>query len=458
MDRLAMLANRAAEIEARLDAIETAASETDGGNFTDEQSSEYQGLVSDLAKVKADVERLQERNALRTSNWLRDNNTQPGEAADAAREKTLADDEASGIEVVDRTGGPFATLGEQLGLIYRAAGAGAVADERLYKVATGPSGSATIVGADAGFLIQPQFGGQLYDSALEMAVLASRCDSIPIGPNADRLSYWYPEVLDRTTGNRWGGVRAYWRAEAEAVTKSGVKLSEGELKLQDLMAITYATQQQLDDSVQYEALVARAFAEEMSWELDETIFTGNGVGKPLGILNAPALVTVAAEGSQVADTIVAENVIKMWARMPQRSRGSAVWLVNAQVEEQLPSLKITSGAGDTQTGSLVYMPPGGLSGLPYGTLQGRPVLPCEHCPALGDVGDIVFADLQQYLLIRKGGIKSDVSMHVRFLNDEQTFRWTMRANGMAKWRSSMTLAKANAGFTLSPFVTLAERA
>ena len=43
------------------------------------------------------------------------------------------------------------------------------------------------------------------------------------------------------------------------------------------------------------------------------------------------------------------------------------------------------------------MPPGGLSGQPYGTLLGRPVIPIEQCSTLGTVGDIILADLKQFI-------------------------------------------------------------
>jgi hypothetical protein len=41
----------------------------------------------------------------------------------------------------------------------------------------------------------------------------------------------------------------------------------------------------------------------------------------------------------------------------------------------------------------VYLPPGGLSHAPFGTLMGRPVMPLEFCETLGTEGDIVLADV-----------------------------------------------------------------
>ena len=79
-------------------------------------------------------------------------------------------------------------------------------------------------------------------------------------------------------------------------------------------------------------------------------------------------------------------------------------------------------------GSLVYMPAGGLGGQPYGTLFGRPVIPIEQAATLGDLGDIIFADLSGgYILAEKGGIKADMSIYTRFEYDESVFRSTKQA-------------------------------
>jgi HK97 family phage major capsid protein len=106
-------------------------------------------------------------------------------------------------------------------------------------------------------------------------------------------------------------------------------------------------------------------------------------------------------------------------------------------------------------GTPVYMPPGGLSAAPYGTLMGRPVIPVEQCSTLGTVGDIVLADMSQYLLIDKGGIQSAVSMHVQFANDETVLRFVYRVDGQSLWSDDLTPYQGTN--TVSPFVALASR-
>ena len=103
----------------------------------------------------------------------------------------------------------------------------------------------------------------------------------------------------------------------------------------------------------------------------------------------------------------------------------------------------------------VYLPPGGLSGDRFARLKGAPVIPTEFNPTLGTVGDIMLVDLSQYLLIDKGGPQADSSIHVRFINNEKTFRFIYRVDGRPLWNTVLTPAKGSN--TLSPFVALATR-
>jgi HK97 family phage major capsid protein len=104
----------------------------------------------------------------------------------------------------------------------------------------------------------------------------------------------------------------------------------------------------------------------------------------------------------------------------------------------------------------VYMPAGGGAGMPYSTLFGRPVIPVEQCPALGDKGDIMLVDPTQYVLVDKGSINEASSIGVRFEYAETAFRAVYRVDGMSTWNSAVTQYRG--GETVSPFVCLAARA
>lgn len=338
----------------------------------------------------------------------------------------------------------FASFGEQLMAAYRAAMPGGKVDERLSTRAA--SGLNETTPSDGGFLVQQDFVTELLKRTYETGILASKVKKIPISTNANGMKINAIDEDSRANGSRWGGVQTYWEGEADELTASKPKFRHMELSLKKLTGLCYATDELLQDAAALEAVIRQAFAEEFGFKIDDAILSGSGEGEPLGILNSGAIVTVAKEASQT-DTITVENLIKMWNRLWSRSRANAVWYINQELEPYLYTLKI----GDKP----VYIPAGGLSEKPYGTLFGRPVVPIEQCSAAGEVGDIILADIGQYLLIDKGGIKSASSIHVRFLYDENVFRFIYRVDGKPIWTKPLTPYKGSA--TVSPFVTLAKR-
>lgn len=338
----------------------------------------------------------------------------------------------------------FSSFGEHLMAAYRAAMPGGKVDERLSTRAA--SGLNETTPSDGGFLVQQDFVTELLKRTYETGILASKVKKIPISTNANGMKINAIDEDSRANGSRWGGVQTYWEGEADELTASKPKFRQMELSLKKLTGLCYATDELLQDAAALEAVIRQAFAEEFGFKIDDAILSGSGEGEPLGILNSGAIVTVAKEASQT-DTITVENLIKMWNRLWSRSRANAVWYINQELEPYLYTLKI----GDKP----VYIPAGGLSEKPYGTLFGRPVVPIEQCSAAGEVGDIILADIGQYLLIDKGGIKSASSIHVRFLYDENVFRFIYRVDGKPIWTKPLTPYKGSA--TVSPFVTLAKR-
>ena len=338
----------------------------------------------------------------------------------------------------------FSSFGEQLMAAYRAAMPGGKVDERLSTRAA--SGLNETTPSDGGFLVQQDFVTELLKRTYETGILASKVKKIPISTNANGMKINAIDEDSRANGSRWGGVQTYWEGEADELTASKPKFRQMELSLKKLTGLCYATDELLQDAAALEAVIRQAFAEEFGFKIDDAILSGSGEGEPLGILNSGAIVTVAKEASQT-DVITVENLIKMWNRLWSRSRANAVWYINQELEPYLYTLKI----GDKP----VYIPAGGLSEKPYGTLFGRPVVPIEQCSAAGEVGDIILADIGQYLLIDKGGVKSASSIHVRFLYDENVFRFIYRVDGKPIWTKPLTPYKGSA--TVSPFVTLAKR-
>ena len=338
----------------------------------------------------------------------------------------------------------FRTLGEQMMAVYRAASPAGKIDRRL--TTRSASGLNETNPSDGGFLVQKDFVADLLKRTYETGILASKVKKIPLSTNANGIKINAIDEDSRANGSRWGGIKTYWENEADQLTASKPKFRQMELSLKKLTGLCYVTDELLQDATALENVIREGFAEEFGFKIDDAILEGTGAGQPLGILNSGSLVKVEKEPGQ-KDLITVENLVKMWSRIWSRSRANAVWHINSEIEPLLYTLKV----GDKP----VYIPAGGLSESPYGTLLGRPVVPLEQCSAVGEVGDIILADLSQYVLIDKGGINATSSIHVRFLYDENVFRFIYRVDGQPVWNKALQPYKGSA--SVSPFVALAKR-
>lgn len=309
------------------------------------------------------------------------------------------------------------------------------------------------VGADGGFAVPPDYRNEIMSLVMGEDTLFARCDNNPTESNSVTVP------TDESTA--WGttGVRVYSRAEAAAMTQSKPALKDLTTRLNEIYAFVPVTDELLDDAPMLGRFLTTKAGQAIDFKINDYIVNGTGVSQPLGIMNAGCLVTVSKESSQTAASIHALNIAKMWARMPARSRAGAVWLMNQDCESAMMEFgfQIQNAARNSATGGVpLFVPPGGLSALPYATLMGKPVITTEACATLGTTGDIIFANLKGYFLPYKAsGVKSDVSMHLYFDQGVTSFRWTMRLGGQP-WLQA-AIARKNGSNTLSDFVALETR-
>ena len=347
----------------------------------------------------------------------------------------------------------YASLGETLLAIVRTVRTGRQ-DNRLLEMdheARAATGLGESIPSDGGFLVGKDISGQFLDLAYSAASVSPRCDFIEISANSNGVKLYGVDETSRATGSRQGGIRAYWTNEGDAMTASATKFKRIEMDLEKLTVLYYSTDELLQDARALQNRVNAMVSREFAFKIDDAVINGDGAGKPIGILNSNCLVSQAAETSQVAATIVYENIVKMYSRMISSSLPRAIWLANADIFPQLATMTLAVGTG----GVPVWIPANSAAGRPYDTLLGKPIVYVEACPTLGTVGDLIFADLNEYLLIGKGGIQEAMSIHVRFLNNETVFRFVNRTNGQPKWKTALTPFKGSA--TVGPFVVLATR-
>lgn len=417
-----------AEGKALLDAADKA-----GRELTADEESKFGAIEADLDALQADIRQAEQ-------------------AADRRRRMEGTSMPTTGrIEVgedrraLDPRAG-FQSLAEFASAVHGAhpQTPGGAVDDRLASMYQGAAGSYREGGSNDGYMVPPEFRDRIWELIFAGDSLLSEIDAEPT--NSNQVN----DLTDETTP--WGttGVTAYWRAEATKMNATRGDVSPRSVILHELYAFVRASDELLEDAPRLNNRLENKAAEAINWKIDSAIVEGNGVGQPLGYMTSNALVTVAKEAGQAADTLVAANVAKMYARLLPHGVSRSQWRINSDVLPQLMTMTL----GDQP----IWTPPrDGFVNAPGGFLFGRPVKLSEHCATLGDGGDIQLIDPKGYYGLRKNaGIKFASSIHLYFDYGEQAFRWTVRLGGQPHLSKPVAPNKGVA--TKSHFVTLAERA
>lgn len=422
-------------------------------DLTDDERKDLDQIFAAFEELSADIERHEQVEAMNAKMAApAGRRTDPDNSGEPSKNATRAQADARRASLPaqakdhrDTGKWGFRSQADYFAAVVKSSGKGAVADPRLIANAPSTYGQEG-VGADGGFAVPPDFRTEIVKRVMGEDSLLSRTDQMTTSSNSITVP------TDETTP--WqtsGGIQAYWESEAGQMTQSKPALTEKTVKAAKIIALVPMTDELLQDAPSMAAYVNSKAPEKIDSRVNAAILRGTGVGQPLGYLNSGALITVAATSSQTADTVNFNNIVSMYTRMTDEGKRRAVWIVNGDVEAQLMTMQFPG----TGTAVPAYLPPGGLSVAPYGTLLGRPVVPVEAASALGDVGDISFVDLSQYMsVVKSGGVRQDVSIHLFFDYDITAFRFVLRVGGQPWWNTAITRLN---GLSRSPFVTLAAR-
>lgn len=311
-----------------------------------------------------------------------------------------------------------------------------------------PRATAT-AGSDEQSGSSDSYGGYLIPKAVIGGVQMTAIEADPTLGRTLRVPMTAPTVLlnarvdkDHSTSVS-GGLVVYRRQETGTVTAKRMQFEQIELKADPLMGLSYATEEVLRDSpVSFAAMLESGFRDEFAARRIKELLNGTGVGEFLGVNNTAAKVDVAKETGQAAATITRANILKMRARGWRYSE--MVWLAN---HDTIPQL-----FGITLPGETVPMFSQDAQGVDR--LYGRPIFFTEFNESVGTVGDLLLVNWTQYLEGEYEPIQGASSMHVRFVEHEQAFKFWTRNAGAPWWRTVLT---PNKGSTLAPVVRLATR-
>jgi len=294
-------------------------------------------------------------------------------------------------------------------------------------------------GETGGYTIPPQFVDSIFSIAGEQSFVLRNARVYRVHGPLTQPAY---DLSAGASGvPAWfGGIRLYWHEEGATLNESEPGYEQIQLHDHGLGAFAYVSNRLLSASAaQVDADLKRLFADAIAWYLDWAFLRGDGAGKPLGILNAPSLVTVTRSGSSA---FTVSDAGGMLARLLPSSVGRAVWLMNPTVIPKLLALGtnyVSTWQSDLQAGLA-------------GRLFGMPIIFTEKLPTLGTSGDVILADLSYYAVLLPSEAEIAVSEHYRFIYDQTTFRANVWVDGQPLVSSAITLADGST--TVSPFVAL----
>lgn len=304
-------------------------------------------------------------------------------------------------------------------------------------------GMAEGAGATGGFLVPPEFRAELLEVPAEAAVVRPRAFVLPMGSRSVEIP-----MLDQTTAQAagttafFGGVALEWFEENTDLDEQDPKFKLLELVAHGLGGWLPVPNSLIANSaVSLGAMIPRLFGGAVAWGEDYAFLRGNGVKKPLGVLNAPCLKTVLRNTDS---SFVFVDAVTMLAGFLPSSWTRGVWVMHPTV---IPKLYQMADSGS----NLIWLPNAAEKGP--GTLLGMPIVFTEKLPVLGSAtGAVLLADFSYYVIGDRQATAIEVSTHERFRKNQTTYRVTQFVDGQPWLDAPITLA--DGATTLSPFVAL----
>jgi HK97 family phage major capsid protein len=319
------------------------------------------------------------------------------------------------------------------------------ADPRLKMYEAEPGEQKDLSGAtgSAGGVLIPQTQmTEIMSVAEPLTVVRSRATRIPMSTRSVKIP-----VLDQTsatagTPHFFGGINVAWTEEGGTIGENDPAWREAELVARELVGATTVGNSLLKDVPALAAFLGsrRGFPGAIAWKEDFAFLRGDGVGKPLGIVNAACTKAV---------TRASTNHIKFddLANMEAGFMGEEpVWIGSISAKAELMLMNGPSGNPS-------YLWGNAATGVPN-TLLGHPILWTDKLPALGALGDLILADLSYYLVgTLEEGTTLESSPHQKFTSNKTVFRIVHRVDGQPWLSKVITLTDGTT--TLSPFVQIA---
>lgn len=241
------------------------------------------------------------------------------------------------------------------------------------------------VGTDSegGYLVPDEFKRTLVEALEEQNIFRTLAHVIQTSSGDRKI----PVVASKGS--------ASWVDEEGAIPESDDSFGQVSIGAYKLGTMIKVSEELLNDSVfDLEAYISREFARRIGNKEEEAFFTGDGTGKPLGVLAETGGAEVGVTATAAA-AFTADEIFDLFYSLKAPYRRSAVFVMNDASVKALRKLKDNNGQYLWQ--------PSLTAGAPD-TLLNRPVYTSAFMPALAaGAKSILFGDLSYYWVADRQG-------------------------------------------------------
>jgi HK97 family phage major capsid protein len=293
-------------------------------------------------------------------------------------------------------------------------------------------------GEKGGFLVPEKFDTQIRALMPEAGVVRPNAMVIPAGETPDAA--FNLVSLDQTgTKGVYGGVKTAWTGECGLISNAGdPEFKQIKVEPQNISAYIDVSNKLLNNTTAFAEYIKQLLAGTMSGAEEDAFYNGDGVSKPLGVLNSAAAIKVKRK---TAATISYDDIVKMHSVV----KGTSFkWIINRVALQSLQTMVAPN------TNNLVWQP-GAIEGAPA-TIFGIPVEYNPFSPVLGAVGDIALVDLSHYVIKDGTGLAIFIDPYTQMGNNKTRIYASWNVDGQSLLTGPML---AQDGTTkVSPFVIL----
>jgi HK97 family phage major capsid protein/HK97 family phage prohead protease len=237
-------------------------------------------------------------------------------------------------------------------------------------------------------------GGYLAPEAFGAEILKKIVEFSPVRSYARVMSIAAPEIkLPR----KLTGTAASWVSEVADRSQSDMTFEQATFTPYELATYVDVSTQLLEDNAyNLEGELAADLGESFGKTEAAAFVSGDGTGKPKGLLTATGIAEVKTGNAATLGTDPAATIIGMFHSVPSIVAQNGVWLMNRKTLGALRTLK-------DGTGRFIMLDPI-TAGAPV-TLLGRPIVEMVDMPDVAaNAYPIMFGDLSGYRIIDRVGL------------------------------------------------------